>query len=280
MVMCGKRRLAYLGLVFLLLNLSCVKEIAIDVPSDTGELVVEAYYFGHKDSAVARISRTVGYFSSTLPANLPNALVILEEVETGAQDTLQWRDSLYLRIQGTVRPRSRHHYRLKVQLEGESITSESMPLLEKVPILALIDTFLPARGPLPEGYRIIGITRDPPGEEQGYRLRVWRNDTLQNRLQDWIYSDDRYIDGRDYAIFEFPFEANPNDSFYVELWTMPQRVIRFYDQLVRNAFGGSGGFSPPPDNATSNFSGSRRRVWGYFTTVAADGQGVRVRLLR
>ncbi len=266
----------YGGLLLLALNVSCLKEIEVDVPSDTGELVIEAYYFGDKDSATARISRTVGYFSNTLPPSISNAIVILEEIETGAQDTLRWQDSVYLRTQGTVTPRPEHHYRLKVHIDGENIASQEMPLLPKVPILALIDTFLPARGPIPEGYRIIGVAQDPPGEREGYRLRVWRNDTLQNKLREWIYSDDRYIDGRP-VIFELPFEASPNDSFYIELWTMPREVIRFYDQLVRNAFGGSGGFSPPPDNATSNFLGSRRRVWGYFTTIASDGRGLRVR---
>ena len=266
----------YAGLLLLLINISCVKEIDIDVPSDTGELVIEAYYFGDKDSAVARISRTVGYFSGALPPSISNALVILEEIETGAQDTLRWQDSVYLRTQGTITPSPYHHYRLKVQIEGENIVSKEMPLLERVTIIGLIDTFLPARGPIPEGYRIIGAAQDPPGEREGYRLRVWRNDTLLNKLREWIYSNDQYVDGR-WIIFELPFEASPNDSFYVELWTMPREVIRFYDQLVRNAFGGSGGFSPPPDNATSNFSGSRRRVWGYFATIASDGRGLRVR---
>ncbi len=266
----------YAGLLLLLINISCVKEIDIDVPSDTGELVIEAYYFGDKDSAVARISRTVGYFSGALPPSISNALVILEEIETGAQDTLRWQDSVYLRTQGTITPSPYRHYRLKVQIEGENIVSKEMPLLERVTIIGLIDTFLPARGPIPEGYRIIGAAQDPPGEREGYRLRVWRNDTLLNKLREWIYSNDQYVDGR-LIIFELPFEASPNDSFYIELWTMPREVIRFYDQLVRNSFGGSGGFSPPPDNATSNFSGGRRRVWGYFTTIASDGRGVRVR---
>ncbi len=269
--------LAKIGVLFVLLVVSgCVKEIDLDVPSDTGELVVEAYYFGEWDSAWARISRTAGYFTASLPPAVSNALVILEEVETGNQDTLRWRDSVYLRVGGSISPQPNHHYRLKVQVDNESLTSQSMPLLETVRILGLIDTFLPARGPFPAGYRLVGISQDPPGERQGYRLRTWRNDTLLNQLREWIYSDDRYIDGN-YVYFELPYEANPQDTFYVELWTMPREVIRFYDQLVRNAFGGSGGFSPPPDNATSNFSGNRRRVWGYFTTVAVDGKGLRVR---
>ena len=269
--------LTKIGLLFLLLVASsCVKEIDLDVPSDTGELVVEAYYFSDRDSALARISRTTGYFTPALPSAISDALVILEEVETGNQDTLRWRDSVYLRVGGSISPEPNHHYRLKVQVGDESLTSQSMPLLETVRILALIDTFLPARGPFPAGYRLTGISEDPPGERQGYRLRTWRNDTLLNQLSEWIYSDDRYIDGN-FVVFELPYEAKPQDTFYVELWTMPREVIRFYDQLVRNAFGGSGGFSPPPDNATSNFSGNRRRVWGYFTTVAVDGKGLRVR---
>lgn len=268
---------ARIGVLFVLLVTSgCVKEIALDVPSDTGELVVEAYYFGDRDSALARISRTTGYFTSAPPPAISDALVILEQVETGNQDTLRWRDSVYLRVGGSISPEPNYHYRLKIQVGDESLTSQSMPLLETVRILALTDTFLPARGPLPAGYRLVGISQDPAGERQGYRLRTWRNDTLLNQLTEWIYSDDRYIDGN-YVLFELPYEANSQDTFYVELWTMPREVIRFYDQLVRNAFGGSGGFSPPPDNVTSNFSGSRRRVWGYFTTVAVDGKGLRVR---
>ena len=156
------------GALFLLLVASgCLKEIELDVPSDTGELVVEAYYFGDRDSALARISRSTGYFAPTLPPVVSNAVVILEEVETGNQDTLRWRDSLYMRVGGSVRPQPTHHYRLKVQVDDENLTSQAMPLLETVRILALIDTFLPARGPIPAGYRLIGISQDPPRRKSG-----------------------------------------------------------------------------------------------------------------
>jgi hypothetical protein len=258
----------------LLLETACLKLIDVDVSSDTGEIVIEGYYTD-QDSAVVRISQTVGYFQDAAPPSVSAALVILEEIETGAKDTLRWQDSAYFRTRGQVQPVVGHHYRLQVQLNGETIISQSLPLMVRVGIDTLLYAFREAQGPLPAGYRLIGIVQEQPGEGQGYRLRVWRNDTLQNKLSEWIYSDDRYIDGR-LAIFELPFEAKATDTFYVQLWTMPREVIRFYDQLVRNAFGGSGGFSPPPDNAYSNFTGSRRRVWGYFTTLAVDGRGIRI----
>jgi hypothetical protein len=120
------------------------------------------------------------------------------------------------------------------------------------------------------------VARDPGGENNAYRARVWKNDTLLNDLRDWIYSDDRYIDGN-FIVFEFPYTLQPGDTFSLEIMTIPTAVVRFYDQLLRNAFGGSGGFSPPPDNAYSNFTGGRRRVWGYFITYGSDRKGLRVR---
>lgn len=254
---------------------SCLAPISVDAPEDAGELVVEAYY-NDRDSAWVKVSRTVPYFKEGRPLAVSNALILLQELESGKRDTLRWQDSLYVRGrgQGQVQPQAGHHYKLTVIVEGDTLWAETF-LPTKVRIDTLFVVYRPAEGPLPAGNRLIGIAQDPPGEGQGYRVRFWRNDTLQNKLREWVYSDDRYIDGR-LVLFELPFEVKSGDSVYVELWTMPVEVIRYYDRLVRNAFGGSGGFSPPPDNAYSNYQGGRRRVWGFFIAYAVDGWGLRV----
>jgi len=256
-----------------LLLVGCLKPIDVDVPADAGELVIEAYY-NDADSAIARISRTVPYFAEATPQPIPDALVVLEEIETGQSDTLRWRDSLYVRTAGRVRPITGHTYRLRVYVGQERIEASSR-LPEKVPIDTLIWLERPPEGPLPAGPRVISIGQDPPNQQNAYRIRVWRNDTLQNRLFEWIYSDDRYIDGR-LVFLELPFRVQAGDTLTVEQMCIPVEVVRFYDQLVRNAFGGSGGFSPPPDNAYSNFTGGRRRVWGYFFAYASDKKGIRI----
>ena len=265
------RRLLPIGISYLLT--ACLHPIEVDVLADTGELVIEAYY-NDLDSAVVKISRTVPYFGEAGPSWVPDAEVVLEEVSTGRRDTLYWRDSCYVRVGGNVRPVAGQTYRLWVRIEDELIQASSV-LPAKVPIDTLLVLWRPAQGPLPEGLRLIGAARDPGGQSNAYRVRFWRNDTLQNRLRDWIYSDDRYIDGN-FIVFEFPFEIKSGDTVAVELMTLPVEVARFYDQLVRNAFGGSGGFTPPPDNAYSNFTGGKRRVWGYFVTYASDRRGLRV----
>ncbi|MCS7162421.1 MAG: DUF4249 domain-containing protein [Bacteroidia bacterium] len=245
----------------------CLKVIDVDVPADTGELVVEGYY-SDRDTAMVKVSRTVPYFGESAPRPISDALVILEEIETGAQDTLRWRDTAYFRIGGRVRPVAGHTYRLLVRAQDEEVKAISR-LPRRVPIDTLIILYRPAIGRLPEGYRAFGFARDPDGENNAYRARVWRNDTLFNRPVDWIYSDDRYIDGR-LIVFEFPYPLNSGDKFTLELRTIPTEVVRYYDQVIRNAFGGSGGFAPPPDNAYSNFQGGKRRVWGYFMAYASD----------
>lgn len=265
-------RVALVGITLILSG--CLKLIDVNVPADAGELVIEAYY-SDADSAVVRISRTVPYFGEGRPPLVSDALVTLEEVETGAVDTLRWRDSFYVRVRGNVSPREGHTYRLRVLIGEENIYATS-----RMPRRVLIDTLFvlwrPAVGNLPEGYRAIGVSRDPVGESNAYRARVTRNDTLFNRIFDWIYSDDRYIEGRP-IVFEFPYPLAVGDTFCLELMSIPAEVVKYYDQIVRNAFGGSGGFSPPPDNAYSNFIGGKRRVWGYFFCYASHKRGVRVR---
>lgn len=253
----------------------CLRLIEVDVPTDTGELVVEAYY-NDSDSAVVRLSRTVPYFKEGRPAPIQNALVYLEEVETGARDTLVWRDSMYVRVGGQVQPASRHTYRLYVRTADGEEAQAICRMPEPVRLETLFVLFRPANGFLPEGLRAIGAARDPAGFGNAYRARLWINDTLQNRIRDWIYSDDRYVDGN-YVVFEFPYNLNPGDTLAVELMSIPNEVIQYYDQLLRNASGSSGGFSPPPDNAYSNFTGNRRRVWGFFIAYASDRKGVRAR---
>ncbi|GIV22628.1 MAG: hypothetical protein KatS3mg025_0287 [Bacteroidia bacterium] len=265
------RRLLPIGISYLLT--ACLHPIDVDVLADTGELVIEAYY-NDLDSAVVKISRTAPYFGEARPSWVQDAEVVLEELSTGQRDTLRWQDSCYVRVGGTIRPTTGQTYRLWVRVEGELLYATSK-LPPKVTLDTLFALWRPAQGPLPEGLRLIGAARDPGSQANAYRVRFWRNDTLQNRLQDWIYSDDRYIDGN-FIVFEFPFEIQSGDTVAVELMTLPVEVVRFYDQLVRNAFGGSGGFTPPPDNAYSNFTGGKRRVWGYFVTYASDKRGLRV----
>ncbi|MCX7606447.1 MAG: DUF4249 domain-containing protein [Bacteroidia bacterium] len=266
-------RLYIAGAVALSFLSSCLRLIDVDIPADTGELVIEAYY-NDSDSAVAKISRTAAYFGESKPLLVSDAWVTLEEIETGAVDTLIWRDSFYVRTGGRVTPTFGHTYRLRVKSGEESVEALSV-LPRKVPLDTLFYLWRPAQGILPEGYRVIGVARDPGGQANAYRARVWRNDTLFNRAFDWIYADDRFIDGN-FIVFEFPYPVQVGDTFSLELMSIPLSVVRYYDQLLRNAFGGSGGFSPPPDNAYSNFTGGKRRVWGYFITYASDRKGVRI----
>ncbi|MEN3040836.1 MAG: DUF4249 domain-containing protein [Bacteroidia bacterium] len=262
--------LIFLALAF---QAGCLKLIDVDVPADAGEWVIEAYY-NDEDSAIVKLTQTVPYFREGRPPFISNALVTLEEVETGAVDTFQWRDTMYVRVGGRVTPRVGHTYTLRVQVGEENIYATTyMP--RAVGIDTLLVFWRPATGILPEGYRAIGVAQDPPSEKNAYRARVWRNDTLFNRTVDWIYADDRYIDGRP-VVFEFPYELQVGDTFALELMTIPTDVVRYYDQLLRNAFGGSGGFSPPPDNAYSNFIGGKRRVWGYFICYGVRRKGIKV----
>lgn len=252
---------------------ACLKEIEVDVPADTGELVIEGYY-NSRDSAIVRVSRTTNYFGESRPPLVSNALVILEDLQAGTRDTLRWRDSAYFRITRNVQPVAGHTYKLSVRTEDEEAQATCV-MPRAVAIETVVVVYRPAVGQLPEGYRGIGIAQDPPGAYHAYRARVWRNDTLFNRLFDWFYSDDRFIDGR-LIVFEFPYALQPGDTFSIELMSIPQGAIKYYEQVIRNAFGGSGGFSPQPDNAYSNFTARRRRVWGYFLAYGSDKKGARV----
>ncbi|MCS6895488.1 MAG: DUF4249 domain-containing protein [Bacteroidia bacterium] len=264
---------SFLLIASIALHTGCLRLIDVDVPADAGEWVIEAYY-NDQDSAVVKLTQTIPYFKEGRPPFISEAIVTLEEVETGAVDTLQWRDTVYVRVGGRVVPRVGHTYTLRVRIGEENIYATTrMPRAVGVDTLFVL--WRPASGVLPEGYRAIAVAQDPPSEQNAYRARVWRNDTLFNRAIDWIYSDDRYIDGRP-IVFEFPYELRVGDSLTLEIMTIPVEVARYYDQVLRNAFGGSGGFSPPPDNAYSNFAGGKRRTWGYFICYGARRKGVRV----
>ncbi|MCX8111827.1 MAG: DUF4249 domain-containing protein [Bacteroidia bacterium] len=265
-------RASALAILTLFLN-GCLKLIDVDVPSDAGEWVIEAYY-SDEDSAVARVSQTVPYFGEGRPLLISEALVTLEEIETGAIDTLRWRDSLYVRVHGRVSPQAGHTYRLQVRIGEEDIQAISrMP--RRVPLDTLLALRRPSSSSSSQEYRVIAFARDPLGEQNAYRARVRRNDTLFNRAFEWIYADDRYIDGRP-IVFEFPYPLMVGDTISIEIMALPIEVVRYYDQVLRNAFGGSGGFSPPPDNAYSNYTGGKRRVWGYFFCYASDKKGLRI----
>ncbi|MGQ9863877.1 MAG: DUF4249 family protein [Bacteroidia bacterium] len=253
----------------------CLKEITFkDLSRDTGAYVIEGF-LTQPDSAAVKITRTTAYFAPNEFERVSHAQVYIEDQE-GNVYPLSWQDSLYVARGIPVVPG--RQYVLKVTAEGVTYTAVStMPRSVKIDTAYIFWQENPTDA-LPDqpqsGWRIVGMGSDDPAAGDAYRVRIWRNDTLLNRTRDYIFYDDRFFNGRT-IVLPLPYVFRGGEKVRAELMGIPLEALRYYQMILRNRSGSSGGFGPPTDNVPVNIHASDgRQVFGYFLTYTRSERTV------
>lgn len=292
------KRLSFLyPLVLCLLVLGSLSgcETVIDAKLDTGptQLSVDAILTDQPGPQTIHLTQTAPYFNSGTPsAALSATVTVTDNVGKSYAFTDENNDGYYVWQPASTTDTLGHvgrTYQLTINLGGETYRASSA--INRVPI---VDSLVFAKtkiNPLSkvEGYRAEFYTRDLPGAVDYYRIRYYRNGTLQARARDIIIVQDAAFRGSadtDGLLFIQPIRRSINpDSLYalneevkVEVQSLSLEAYNFWDAL-RTQITNGGLFATPPANVPTNITNtnpSGRKPVGFFITSAVRSRTARI----
>jgi hypothetical protein len=274
--------LAFIGLVSLT---GC--ETVIDAKLDTGpaQLSVDASLTDQPGPQTIRLTQTAAYFNSSTPPAATSATVTVSDDAGKTYSFLDPDNDGYYVWQPTGKDTLGHigrTYQLTISYKGETYRSSSK--LNRVPAIDSLIFVKRKINPLSitEGYRAEFYARDLPGAADYYRVRFFRNGTLQNKPSNIIISQDGVFRSNtsvsDGLVFIVPIRQaiNPdslyalNDVVKVEVHSLTAEAFDFWEQ-VQSQITNGGLFATPPANVPTNIFNANtagRKATGFFITSA------------
>lgn len=258
---------------------SCQDLIEVDLPPGETRLIVNGRVTD-RDSARVDVKWSVPYLTTEPNAPVTNALVVLYE-DGMAVDTLLHRgNGRYLaNFQGAVG----RSYRVAVSVPPRdgfphgTWTSAAETLNRCNDADSIYSQFLPRAPFQQEGRYVFLHWSEAPGRGDHYRVRIFRNDTLQNQTFDLTVFNDDFNDG-----FVFPTPpsippiqiAGPDSvgvRYRVELGSISAGLFAYLRLLREQTLQVGGLFDPPPAPIIGNIyreGDANDYALGYFYASA------------
>jgi len=238
-------------LPFILSNCETVLE-GFNVNDSNPQVVIEASLNNNGDSAYVYISKTANYMNPVEYPKVSGASVSLS-FDDKTIIIPEYKDGFYKVNNEFLAGKD---YTIDVTVEGENYKATSF-LEQAVPIDSIKVRAHPYAmyNPANKGKEKLEVTlfiTDPEEIKNNYRLKVTKNDTLQNGANDILIFDDYYQNGEVIEIALTSYELEPNDIMYFELISIDEANVLYYNTL-KEAMSATGNFSVP-DNPKTNFS--------------------------
>ena len=258
---------------------SCQDIIDIELPAGETRLIVNGRVTD-RDSARVDVKWSVPYLNTEPNEPVTNALVVLFENEVAVDTLVHRSNGRYLSdFQGEVG----RSYRVAVTVpEREGYpsgtwTSATEALNRCNDADSIYSEFLPRAPFQREGRYVFIHWSEAPGRGDHYRVRVFRNDTLQNQTFDLTVFNDDFNDG-----FVFPTPpsippiqiAGPDSvgvKYKVELGSISMGLYSYLNLLREQTLQVGGLFDPPPAPIVGNIyreGNENEYALGYFYASA------------
>ena len=260
-------RLNGLIVLLLLMLFSCQEEVVLELRDSEWIPVIEASWTDERNFNQVKITKSRDYYDSSRFEIIQDAEVYIIHHEGQRRIEFQYskQTGTYLPVDNST-GRQGHRYSLHVKINGNHYKSEGV-LLEAPTLDSLSYTYKEKRVLRPAGYYIKIHGKVPFEEDNYYRARVIRNDTLLNRRDDYLLFDDTLGS----AVLEDGFELDnipfrKGDEARVALFRLNKSAYDYLQELVRLLFNDGGLFTPPPQNPPSNLEvvEGNGLVLGYF----------------
>jgi hypothetical protein len=240
-----------------LFNTGCEQIIDIDLVAVNPVLVIEADLSSPDGALRVEISRSASYFEPGPVQKVDDAVVYLENSE-GRQEIAESKgNGVY--ILGEVMSEPGHSFKLQVELEGVSYTAVST-VRAPVEIDSISYSYYEGDSFFRPGYRFNLMFKDPPGEKNYYRVRVYKNGYLFNRPNDLVVFDDADLNGKTITVrLHSQFYLEKGETAVFELLSIDRNAWEYF-----RSFGdllNAGPDSPAPANPVSSFNNN---AMGYF----------------
>jgi len=261
------KRINYLLLLLGLFSVSCQEEVFIALDEHERIPVIEASWTNVPGLNQIIITYTQNYYEVGHLEVEENAEVYIVNEQTKAVIRFhyvpQTNSYLPLNSQAAIIGQP---YTLYVNIGENQYRSAGM-VLEPPTLDSIAVNFKEERLFQQEGYYLTVYGDIPFEQDNYYRMRIVRNDTILNRRNDYLLFDDSFgnqILNRGFELSGFAFQ--PEDRVRLELYRMNKTAFDYLSELVGLLYNDGGLFSPPPQNPTSNFivANGTGKVLGYF----------------
>jgi hypothetical protein len=259
-------KLIILSLLTLLLLFGCEKVIDVDLNEANPVVVIEGNLCLSKGAVDVKISKTGSYFGNEPLQNVTDANVFLEH-HTGKRIAINETGPGEYNKKGIL-VQAGNEYKLFAEVEDVTYSAAST-LNPPVEIDSLSYDYYDDVSFFETGYRAVLFFSDPPGKENYYRIKVYKNGSLQNKVNDLILFDDQGIEGRFVEVRLRGQVFNLGDTARIELISIDENVFDYFSILREMARTNPG--SPAPANPVSNFSND---ALGYFSAWSHDSQTI------
>ncbi len=288
-----KQSANYIAFLLICLSLAAC-ETVIDTKLETGQiqLSVDGTLTDQPGTQTIRLTQTAAYFNNgPAPAALGATVTVADNANRVYSFTDPDNDGNYTWTPGPKDTLGRigNTYGLLIQYEGSTYVSRSK--MNRVPVIDSIIFTKKTINPISslEGYQAEFFAKDFAGATDYYRIRFYRNDTLQNKPRNIITLKDASFPGSadtDGLVFIRPLRESVNtDSLYalndlvkVELLSLTPEAFNFWQQFRQQITNG-GLFATPPANIPTNVINTDpngREAVGFFTASAIRSRSVRV----
>ena len=280
------RSIAMLGTVFTFLS-SCQDVITLDLNNGISTLVVNGSVSSADGPYTIKLSQSSNYFDPNVFVPEKGASVVISD-NSGQSETLK-EVSPGVYVTAHLKGIPNRTYILSITtLERKTYTASSY-LPPVVPIDSLHFEVRKRNGGFgasrdPVRYRVTCTFKDPAGVGNFYRVRYYKNDTLQNGDRDYVIASDRLANGQSNTPRLLDGEENMltirggyllNDSLRVDLLSIDQKGFEFYSDLQKLLNDQRSPFpSDAPSNPVNNISNG---ALGYFGAFAISTKKIVIR---
>ncbi|MEY4538405.1 MAG: hypothetical protein RLZZ306_162 [Bacteroidota bacterium] len=285
-------------IILSLFMMSCEDVIQLDVPKTEPYLVVDGSITNVAGEQVIKLSKSQDLLSLDAIKGITNATIkvtddlgkVYEFKDVKNIGKYVWTPAKPTDVMGVIG----RTYTLDITAEGEKYTAVSK--LNRVPkidsIVYRLDDANPRQqgtGKPDKGYETIFYATDLKGIGDCYRVKVYRNDTLNNSADDIIIAYDAIGNKSpigDGLTFIRPLRRltstrllRENDNVRVELLSITEAHFDFWTQL-RQELNNAGLFARPaariPSNINNVNSNSAKQASGWFGTSAVSSMEVKI----
>ena len=238
---------------------SCQEEVFLELETIEPIPVIEGVWTDSGTLNFVKITKSKDFYDKEPNEVIEDAVVVIRNLSTGFNIPFRFSNQAnryfpFFNVGGTIGDK----YQLSVTWNDNEYVSEGI-LLEPPVLDSITYEFREERIFREEGYYLTLYGKIPFIEDNNYRVRIIKNDTLMNNRSDYLLFDDTFgtsILDNGFELNGFPFQAN--DRIRLELYRLNKDAFDYINQLVSLLFNDGGLFSPPPQNPQSNI----RKVYG------------------
>lgn len=240
-------------LILVIVLYSCQEEVFLELRTIDARPVIEGVWTNLGNVNYVKVTRSRDFYDEDANEVIMDAQVMVTNLRNGQVVPFRFSHQVdrYLPI-NNIGGIIGDSYRLSVKIGDDEYQSEGI-LLEPPRLDSITYEFKDERLFREEGYYLTMYGDIPFTENNFYRIRVVRNDTLLNRRNDYLLFDDTFgtsILNRGFELNGFTFQEN--DKVRLELFRLNRDAFDYLNQLVSLHFNDGGLFSPPPQNPESN----------------------------